>query len=435
MSGLKTETSSRHRWTILLMLFLATTINYTDRSIIGVLGPTLKEHVFRWTNLQYGYIVSAFMIAYAIGQLAMGGVIDRLGTKIGYAISIGIWSFFSLMHAFVTVAMGWVGFAVARFGLGFGEAGNFPSCIKTVAEWFPRKERAFATGIFNAGSNIGAIIAPLVIPLIVTNDGKHWQWAFCFTFIFSLAWLLVWLNMYKKPEWHPKVSPAELRHIQSDAEAESPGTLDWPRLFRIRETWAVIAAKVPDIVWWFYLFWSSFFLHARFHLELKGLALPLILIYIIADSGSVFGGWLSSFLIRKGFSVNFSRKFTMLLCSCIILPVIFATRTSHEWIAVLLIGFAAGGHQAWSANAYTLTSDLFPKKATASVIGIGGSISATLSIIATFALGHVLDHQGPNGYFYAFLFAAFIYLIALAAIHVISPKMIPVNKRVDYAVL
>ncbi|HUX84567.1 MAG TPA: MFS transporter, partial [Chitinophagaceae bacterium] len=232
---------SRYRWRILLMLFFATTINYTDRSIIGVLGPTLREHVFHWTNSQYSYIVNAFMIAYALGQLVMGGVIDRLGTRIGYAICIGIWSFFSLMHSFVTLAMGWIGFAVARFGLGFGEAGNFPSCIKTVSEWFPRKERALATGIFNAGSNVGAILAPLIIPMIVTNQGKHWQWAFCFTFFFSLCWLIAWLSMYHRPERHPRVSATELSHIQSDLEPESQGKVSWIRLFGIRETWAVVA--------------------------------------------------------------------------------------------------------------------------------------------------------------------------------------------------
>jgi MFS transporter, ACS family, aldohexuronate transporter len=425
------KVASRYRWRILSLLFVATTINYMDRSIIGVLGPTLQNHVFHWTNTQYSDITIAFMSAYAIGLLVMGGVIDKLGTRLGYAISIGIWSFFSLMHAFVTRTMGWIGFAVARFGLGIGESGNFPACIKTVAEWFPKKERALATGIFNAGSNVGAILAPLLIPLFVSNDGKHWQYAFCITFVFSLTWVIIWLSTYKKPELHPKVSASELKYILSDNVVENDQKISWSRVLPLKETWAFAVAKLTDAVWWFYLFWGGFFLHAEFHLELKGLALPMIIIYVIADLGSIFGGWLSSFFIKHGWAINRARKTAMLICSIIILPVIFATQTKNEWISVLLIGLAAGGHQAWSANVFTLVSDVFPKKATASVVGIGGMAGSLASVFANFALGHVLDSSGKIGYFFAFLIAGFLYPVILLIIHLIMPKMTPRNENLQ----
>ncbi len=421
----------KYRWRILALLFFATTINYMDRSIIGVLGPTLKDQVFHWSNEQYSYINISFMIAYALGMVIMGGVIDRMGTRFGYALSIGIWSFFSLMHAFITKGMSWIGFVVARFGLGIGESGNFPACIKTVAEWFPKKERALATGIFNAGSNVGAVLAPLVIPLIVTNEGKHWQYAFCITFVFSLTWIIIWLTIYKKPEKSLKLSPAELTHILSDSPPENEERIPWAKVLPLKETWAFAVAKIPDAVWWFYLFWGSFFLHAQFHLELKGLALPLIIIYVMADGGSILGGWLSSYFIKKGWTINRARKTTLLICGIIILPVVFATQTSNQWVSVLLIGLAASGHQAWSANAFTLASDVFPKKATASVVGIGGMVGGVVSIIAFFALGRVLDSSGKSAYLFAFLIAGFLYLVCLLIIHLIMPKMTPLNENLQ----
>ncbi len=419
--------TSKYRYRILALLFMATTINYMDRSIIGVLAPTLQDHVFHWTNTEYGYINIAFMIAYAIGMLVMGGVIDKFGTKIGYTISIAIWSFFSMTHALVTRSMGWIGFAIARFGLGIGEAGNFPACIKTVAEWFPKKERALATGIFNAGTNVGATLMPLIIPLFVLNDGTHWHFAFFITFGLSIIWLILWWRTYKLPENHSKVSKKELQYILSDSEKENKERIPWKKVFPVKETWAFAVAKLTDAVWWFYLFWGGMFLHAEFGLELKGLALPLIIIYLIADAGSIFGGWLSSAFIKKGWSINKSRKTTLFICGCLILPVVFATQTDNQWISVLLIGLAAGGHQAWSANAFTLVSDVFPKKATASVTGIGGMIGAISSIIANFALGSVLDSSGKSGYFFAFLVAGSMYLICLFFIHLIMPKMTPLN--------
>lgn len=418
---------SGYRWRILALLFMATTINYMDRSIIGVLAPTLQDHVFHWSNTEYGYINIAFMCAYAIGMVVMGGLIDKFGTRIGYTLSIGIWATFSLLHAFVTRTMGWIGFAVARFGLGIGEAGNFPACIKTVAEWFPKKERAFATGIFNAGTNVGATIMPLIIPLFVWDNGKNWQFAFCITFILSIVWIILWWTTYKRPELHRKVSEQELDYILSDSVKETVQKIPWKNVLPVKETWAFAVAKLTDAVWWFYLFWGGLFLHAEFGLELKGLALPLIIIYLMADAGSIFGGWLSSAFIKRGWAINKSRKLTLLICAILILPVVFATQTQNQWISVLLIGLAAGGHQAWSANVFTLVSDVFPKKATASVVGIGGMVGALASIAANFGLGHVLDNSGKIGYTFAFLIAGSLYLICLLFVHLIMPKMTPLD--------
>jgi ACS family hexuronate transporter-like MFS transporter len=273
------------------------------------------------------------------------------------------------------------------------------------------------------------VLAPLVIPLIVTNEGGNWQYAFCITFVFSLAWIIIWLSIYRRPEKSLKVSPSELTHILSDSPAENDERISWSRVLPLKETWAFAVAKLPDAVWWFYLFWGSFFLHAQFHLELKGLALPLIVIYLMADVGSIFGGWLSSFFIKRGWPVNKARKVTLLICGIIILPVVFATQTDSQWVSVFLIGLAASGHQAWSANAFTLASDVFPKKATASVVGIGGMIGGLASVAAFFALGQVLDNSGKSAYFFAFLIAGCLYLVCLLVIHLIMPKMTPLDEN------
>lgn len=413
------------------MLFIATTINYMDRSIIGVLGPTLKEKVFGWSDMDYAYINMAFKAAYAIGLLFMGAIVDKVGTKIGYTLSIAIWSIFGVAQGLVTVGMGFIGFALARFGLGFGEAGNFPACIKTVAEWFPKKERAFATGIFNAGANVGAILAPIAIPLIVANDGTNWQYAFFITAIFSLIWIILWNKTYKKPEVHSKLSKEELAYINSDSEVESSEKIPWLKVLPVRETWAFAIAKLPDAVWWFYLFWGGFFLKAKFGLDIKALAIPIIIIYVLADVGSILGGWLSSFFIKRGWPVNRARKTTLLICSITVLPVVFAAVTDNQWIAVGLIALAAAGHQAWSANVFTLVSDVFPRKATASVVGIGGMVGAVAGILADFFLGKVLINSGTSGYMFAFFIAGSLYLVALLFIHLIMPKMTPLDENLN----
>ena len=320
--------TSKYRWRILTLLFVATTINYMDRSIIGVLAPTLQYKVFHWTDVDYANINIAFKIAYAIGMLAMGALIDKFGARIGYALSIGIWSIFGMLHALVRPAFSVIGFIIARFGLGFGESGNFPSAIKTVAEWFPKKERAFATGIFNAGTNIGAILAPLIIPMIVLVNGKNWQYAFLVTGIFSVIWVIIWLKTYKKPELHPRVSKAELEYINSDHAASdvSVKKIPWSKVVPKKEAWAFAVGKITDAVWWFYLFWGGKYLYDQFGLDIKRLALPLIIIYLVSDVGSIFGGWLSGFFIKKGWTVNKARKTTLLICALFIMPVMFVTQ-------------------------------------------------------------------------------------------------------------
>ena len=469
-----------------------------DRSVLGVLGPTLQYHVFHWTDTDYATVNMAFKIAYAIGMLTMGAVIDRFGARIGYTIAIGIWSVFGMLHAAVRPVFSLVGFSIARFGLGLGESGNFPAAIKTVGEWFPKKERALATGIFNAGSNVGAILAPIIIPRIVSQDGTHWQYAFLTTGVFSALWLVLWLKMYKQPEVHPKLSKAELAYINSDCLAETATEkLPWSRVIPVRETWAFAVAKLTDAAWWFYLFWGGKFLFDQFGLSIKNLALPLIVIYVVADIGSIAGGWLSSHLIKKGWTINRARKTTMLICALCILPVMFCTRlgTRFEvnaklfdalqknntptetikslhtledktyasakeflkavrqavgtdetnrlesvlidnarsdnlyWLAVWLMAIAAGSHQAWSANIFTLVSDVFPKKATASVTGIGGMVGAVAGLLADYSLGQVLSSSGPAGYFFAFLIAGSCYLVILGVVHLLMPRMTPLDQN------
>ncbi len=417
-----------YRWRILALLFFATTINYFDRSLLGVMAPTL-EKMFNWTNSDYANIMISFKVAYAIGLLSMGAIVDKLGTKIGYTLSIALWSFFGILHALIRPSFSFVGFVFARFGLGFGESGNFPSAIKAVAEWFPKKERAFATGIFNAATSVGAIAAPIIVGLIVSLDGTNWQMPFLITGLLSAIWIVLWLRTYKKPEDHPKLSKEELLYIKSDSETETKDKLPWKKVLPKKETWAFSLAKVTDAVWWFYLFWGAKFLAARFDVNIKNIALPFFVLYILADFGSILGGYLSGAFINKGWTINKSRKITLLICAIIILPVSFVAVTDNKWLAIVLIGIAAAGHQAWSANVFTLVSDVFPKKATASVVGIGGMMGAVAGIIADKALGSVLDTANNSGYFWAFLIAGSMYLIVLGLVHLIMPNMTPLDEN------
>ena len=418
-----------YRYRILGLLVFATTINYFDRSIIGVMAPTL-EKLFGWSNNDYANIMVSFKVAYALGMLYMGGLIDRLGTKRGYTLSIVVWSIFGMMHALIRPSFGVIGFVAARFGLGFGESGNFPAAIKTTAEWFPKKDRAFATGLFNAATSIGAIAAPFVVGWVVHEDGKNWQIPFLVTGLLSSIWVVLWYRIYKKPELHPKVSKEELAYIQSDSEViENEEKLPWKSVLNKRQTWAFALAKVTDAVWWFYLFWGAKFLAETFDVNIKNIALPFFVIYLLADAGSIFGGYLSGVFIRKGWGINKARKITLLICAIIILPVSYVAITENKWLAIFLIGVAAAGHQAWSANIFTLVSDVFPKKATASVVGIGGMVGAVAGIIADKALGSVLDTAGNTGYFWAFLIAGFCYLIILGLVHLLMPKMTPLDEN------
>jgi ACS family hexuronate transporter-like MFS transporter len=520
--------TSRYRWTICALLFAATTINYMDRSILGVLGPTLQYKVFNWTDKDWATINVAFKAAYAVGLLVMGGIIDRVGTKIGYTLSIAIWSLSGMAHALVRPAFSLIGFSLARVGLGLGESGNFPAAIKTVAEWFPKKERAFATGIFNAGSNVGAILAPIIIPLVVSPSGHNWQFAFLTTGVFSLIWVITWFRVYRRPEIHPRLSREELAYIQSDSVTDSAPKqkIPWTKVMFVRETWAFAIAKITDAAWWFYLFWGGKFLFDRFGLDIGSLALPLVIIYVVADGGSVAGGWLSSAFIKRGWPVNRARKTTLLICALFILPVMFVTqigttfnvdeaffqrfagerytvdqettvngetqrvkiqkevtpadvaalrslqgksyRSAKEflrdarealarggtvasgkqreialenalvrsarsdrmyWLAVWLIALAAAGHQAWSANVFTLVSDVFPKAATASVTGIGGMVGGIAGMLADWKLGGMLTASGPSAYFFAFMAAGSVYLIVLGIAHLLMPKMIPLDEN------
>jgi MFS transporter, ACS family, hexuronate transporter len=420
-----------YRYRILALVFMATTINYFDRSIVGVMAPTLQK-LFEWSNKDYAAIMVSFKIAYGIGLLFMGGIIDRFGTKIGYTISIAIWSVFGMLHAVIRPAFSLIGFIMARFGLGIGESGNFPAAIKTVAEWFPKKDRAFATGIFDASTSVGAILAPFIVGAIVSVDGKNWQIPFLFTGVLSALWVYLWLKTYKKPEVHPKLSKEELEYINSDSEVESTERIPWIKLLPKKETWAFSLTTITDGVWWFYLFWGAKFLAEQFGVDIKNIGLPFLIIFVMADAGSLLGGLASGALIKKGWSINKARKITLLVCAIIILPVAFVPVIASKWLAVFLIGVAAAGHQSWSINSYTLVPDVFPKKATASVIGIGKMVGVAVAIIADIALGAVLDTAGNSGYFWAFIIAGFSYIAILGFVHLLMPKMTPLDDNLEY---
>jgi MFS transporter, ACS family, hexuronate transporter len=401
------------------MLLAATSINYIDRQVLGVLAPFLQDR-FGWSEIDYSNIVTAFQAAYAIGLLCAGAVIDRFGTRIGYALAIGVWSLAAMSHS---LAVGVVSFAAARFALGLGESGNFPAAIKAVAEWFPQRERAFAAGIFNSGSNIGAIVAPLLVPFVASRWG--WQAAFLVTGVLSAIWVTAWLLTYRTPDNQPKLSAAERAYIGHES-AVATTRVPWSRLLRHRQAWAFIAAKfITDPIWWFFLFWLPKFLHAQYGLTLLGLGLPLIVIFLLADAGSVAGGWFAGRLIKRGWSINRARKVAMLTCALVVVPVILAAKASHLWLAVALVGLATAGHQGWSANVYTLTSDLFPRRAVASVVGIGGFAGAVGGMLISTVIGLLL--QATKSYVPVFLLAGSAYLVALVVVQVLIPRMEPVQ--------
>jgi ACS family hexuronate transporter-like MFS transporter len=406
-----------YRWVVCALLFFAATINYVDRQVIGILKPTLQTEI-GWSEVEYSWIVFAFQTAYAVGLLAVGGLMDRLGTRKGFSLSVIVWSLAAMGHALVSTVMG---FGVARFLLGLGESGNFPASIKTVAEWFPKKERALATGIFNAGTNVGVIVASLVVPPLTLALG--WRWAFIITGAIGFAWLIFWLALYRRPEEHTKLSPAELAHIQSDPP-DSITKIPWVRLFPHRQTWAFAAGKfMADPIWWVYLFWLPDFLHKRHGLNLKDFGPPLVVIYLIADVGSIAGGWLSSTLIRRGWTINAARKTAMLACALSVVPIVFASQVSNVWVAVLLIGLAAAAHQGWSANVYTIASDMFPRRAIGSVVGIGGMAGAVGGMLISIVVGRILETTGS--YMPVFIIAGSAYLIALGLIHLLAPRLEP----------
>jgi ACS family hexuronate transporter-like MFS transporter len=420
-----------YRYRILALVFMATTINYFDRSIVGVLAPTLQS-LFSWSNKDYAAIMVSFKIAYGVGLLFMGGVIDRFGTKIGYTLSIAIWSIFGMLHAAVRPAFSLIGFIVARFGLGIGESGNFPAAIKTVAEWFPKKDRAFATGIFDASTSVGAILAPFVVGAIVSVNGDNWQIPFLLTGFLSALWVFLWLRTYKKPEEHPRLTKEELAYINSDSGEETSEKIPWMKLIPKKETWAFAITTITDGVWWFYLFWGAKFLADQFAVDIKNIGLPFLIIFVMADAGSLLGGLASGGLIRKGWSINKARKITLLVNAIIILPVAMVPVIGSKWLAVFLIGLGAAGHQSWSINSYTLVPDVFPKKATASVIGIGKMVGVAVAIVADLALGAVLDTADNSGYFWAFVIAGFSYISILGFVHLLMPHMTPLDDNLNH---
>jgi ACS family hexuronate transporter-like MFS transporter len=425
-----------YRWVICGLLFLAATINYIDRQVLGILKPTLQSE-FGWSEIDYGDIVFAFQLAYAGGFLVAGRFMDWVGTRTGFSIALILWSLAAMAHAEAPVfgpaaalLLGWVGlsysasvagFIFARMALGLGEAGNFPAAIKVVAEWFPKRERAFATGLFNSGTNVGALVTPLVVPFITLTWG--WYWAFVATGALGFAWLALWWPLYGRPDTHPRVGAAELAHIQSDPP-DPPVKVPWATLLRYRQTWAFAVAKfMTDPVWWLYLFWIPDFLNRNHGINLATVGPPLVAIYLIADVGSIAGGWLSSKLIKMGWSVNAGRKTAMLVCALAVLPMVFASGARDLWMAVGLVGLAAAAHQGWSANVFTLVSDTFPRHAVGSVVGLGGFAGAVGGMLIAKLTGYIL--QATGSYVPVFLIAAFAYLTALAIVHLLVPKLEP----------
>ena len=426
------------RWLICALLFFAATINYVDRQVIGILKPTLQAE-FGWSEIDYADIIFAFQLAYAAGFLVAGRMMDRLGARLGFTIAIVVWSLAAIAHAEATVfgpvaaaALSMVGlsytasvagFMVARFALGIGEAGNFPAAIKVTAEWFPKRERALATGIFNSGTNVGAIATPLVVPWITLTWG--WYWAFIITGLLGFIWLAFWLPLYHRPEEHPTLGAAELAHIRSDP-ADVPVAIKWRRLLPHRQTWAFMIGKfMTDPIWWLYLFWIPDFFNRNHGIDLKTIGPPLVAIYLVADVGSIGGGWLSSMLIKQGWTVNSARKCAMLVCALAVVPMVFASGAKDLWVAVALVSIAAAAHQGWSANLFTLASDMFPRKAVGSVVGLGGMAGAVGGMLIAKLTGYILDATGS--YMPVFFIAAFTYLVGLLIIHLLVPRLEPVE--------
>jgi MFS transporter, ACS family, hexuronate transporter len=414
---------SNFRWIIVALLFFSTTIVYFDRVVVGILAPSLGAEL-GWNEQQYGYIVFAFQLTYAIGTFIMGYLIDRLGTRRGFALAVIIWGIASSSHA---LARSWIGIAISRMGLGIGQAANFPASIKTVAEWFPAKERAFATGLFNGGSNMGQVLAPLLIPVILLLF-VSWQFVFFFSGILSAVWVIVWLIVYRTPDKSRFVNKPELEYIHEGSATSESLKIPWSKLILYRQTWAVALGKLfADPVWYFYLFWGAKFLNARFGINLSGLALPLVTIYLIAYCGGVGGGFLSSRLLKTGHSVNFSRKITLLASAILVVPVMLVPFIGSLYGCVALIALAAAAHNSWSANIFTVASDLFPKSVVGSVIGFSTTVSSAASMVTSLLIGYALNKSGPEGYVFPFVIASFGYLIGIFVVHRLVPSMKPVN--------
>jgi ACS family hexuronate transporter-like MFS transporter len=412
------------RWVILFFLFFATMLLYLDRSALGIMAPFLQKEI-GWSEQQYGNINTAFMMGYALCFLIMGAFIDKIGTKTGYAVSVGIWA---IAQTSTALAKTWIGFAFARIGLSIGQSGNFPVANKVLAEWFPKKERALAVGIFNGGANVGTLLSPLIIPVVVSAFNNDWRAAFLWTLPISGIWILWWLIFYRKPENHKLVSQAELTYINSDNQVETTGKVSWVVLLKTREIWGICAGKfLADPIWWFYLFWGAKFLNGKYDLNLKEIGLPFFTIYLISWMGGISIGWLSSKFLKMGWSLNRGRKMGLLVCATFALPVMIVPHINNMWLSVGLIAIAAGGHCGWSANIFSLMSDIFPRKTIASITGIGGFAGAIGGALIAQLVGGLLQNLGMEGYVIPFFIASIGYFVALAIIHILIPKIKPLN--------
>jgi MFS transporter, ACS family, hexuronate transporter len=401
--------AGRYRWVVCGLLFFATTINYVDRQILGVLAGTLQKEI-GWSESEYGLIITAFQASYALGLLGFGRILDRIGTRAGYLLSVALWSAAAAAHGLVNSALG---FGAARLLLGAGESGNFPAAVKAVAEWFEKKERALAVGFFNSGSNVGAILTPLLVPWLTVQYG--WRFAFIATGALGIVWIVAWVAVYRPPE--PSVA----------AEEKGPD-IPWISLLGYREVWAfVIARFLTDPVWWVLLYWVPKFLSEKHGLSLMQTGVPLALIYSGAILGGLFGGWLSSTLIRRGWTVNAARKTAILACALLVTPMVFCARVSNTWTAVLILGMATAGHQGWASNLFAIMSDLFPSRAVSSVTGITGFGGSVGGMLAATAVGFIL--QATGSYMPAFVWAGVAYLFILGLIHVMVPVIRPVTLR------
>lgn len=417
------QKTGSYRWIVVVLLFLATTINYIDRQVIGL----LKDHLaadMNWTEQDYSHIVTAFTIAYAAGLFFFGRIIDHIGSKLGYIVSIIIWSVAACGHALVRTTFG---FGVMRSALGLGEAGNFPAAIKSVAEWFPKRERAFATGIFNSGSNIAAVVGPFFVMWIFENYG--WRQAFIWTGAIGFVWLLFWWIYYEIPSRHKKISKDEFEYIHSDADDDSKSDapkIPFKTIIKVKQTWMFAMGKFfSDPIWWFYLFWTPTYFNTTYNIDLKSSWIYISTIYFLASFGSIAGGYLSGWFIKQGWDVHKARKTALFIYACCVVPIIFVQYITDAWTAVLLIGLAASAHQAWSANLFTTTSDNFPKNAVGSVVGVGGMIGSLGSALFPLFIGVILDHfkalgDITAGYNIIFIICGCSYIIAWLTMHFIS---------------
>jgi ACS family hexuronate transporter-like MFS transporter len=414
------------RWSICGLLFFATTVNYVDRQVLGILKPVLEKEL-GWKDTDYGWVIFTFQLAYALMMPFAGRAMDWLGTRTGYAIAVAVWSVASMCHSLASTPMQ---FAIARFGLGIGESSNFPAAVKTVADWFPKGERAFATGIFNSGSNIGAIVAPLLVPFVAAHFG--WRSSFLFTGGLDLIWLALWLSFYRRPSEHKLLTKEERDLIEADHATEPKTKLAYAELLTKRAAWAYLFGKfMTDPVWWFYLFWVPGFLHDKYGLDLTHLGPPLIVIYVVADIGSIGGGWLSKGLVGRGMQPGAARKTAMLICALGVTPVSLIMFTGGNlWLTVALISLAAAAHQGWSANLFTVPSDTFPRQAVGSVVGLGGMGGSVGGMLIAPAIGIWLDYTHKS-YGPLFIWAGSAYLIALLVIHLLVPKLEQVSIPVE----